>query len=73
MKVKELLALLSQMSANADVVVKGYKEGVDDVVDVTLIQIRRDVYKEWYYGKHDIDKTGPVQAVLIVGPKRQPE
>jgi hypothetical protein len=73
MKVKELLALLSQMPADADAVVKGYEGGVDDVVDVTLIQIRRDVHKEWYYGKHEIDETGDVQAVIISGPKRQPE
>jgi hypothetical protein len=73
MKVNELLALLSQMPANADVVVKGYEEGVDDVVDIALIQIRRDVHKEWYYGKHEVDKTGNIQAVLIAGPKRQPE
>jgi len=73
MKLKELLALLSKMPADADVVVKGYEEGVDDVVEVNLIQIRRDVHSEWYYGKHEVDMGGPVQAVLIVGPKRPPE
>jgi hypothetical protein len=67
MKVNELLALLSQMPANADVVVKGYDEGVDDVVDIALIQIRRDVHKEWYYGKHEIDETSHIQAVLLQG------
>ena len=72
MRVNELIALLSQMPADADVVVKGYEEGVDDVVDVTLVQIRRNVHTEWYYGKHAIDNTGDVQAVFIAGPKRQP-
>lgn len=73
MRVDELIALLTQMPTNADVVVKGYEGGVDDVVDVTLVQIRKDVHQEWYYGKHAIDDTSDVQAVFIAGPKRQPE
>lgn len=73
MKVNELIALLSQMPADADVVVKGYEEGVDDVIEVTLLQIRRDVHEEWYNGKHEIDDTGDVRAVFLAGPERQPE
>jgi len=73
MKVNELIALLSQMPADADVVVEGYEEGVDDVVDITLVQIRRSVHKEWYYGKHAIDDAADVQAVFIAGPERQSE
>lgn len=61
------------MPSDADVVVKGYEEGVDDVVDVNLIRIHRDVNKEWYYGKHEIDDTATVQAILIAGPERQAE
>ena len=73
MKVNELIALRSQVLADTYVVVKGYEDGVDDVVDVKLVQIHRDVYKEWYYGKHEIDSTGEVQALLIAGPERSPE
>lgn len=73
MKVNELIALLSQMPTNADVVVKGYEGGVDDVASVTLVLIRRDVYEEWYYGRHAIDDTGDVLAVFIAGRERQPE
>lgn len=61
------------MPKDANVIVKGYEEGVDDVIDVRLIQICRDVHKEWYYGKHEIDDTGNIQAVYIAGPERQPE
>lgn len=73
MKVNELIALLSQMPGDADVVVKGYEEGVDDVVDVKLVQILRDVHKEWYYGRHAIDNASEVQAVFIAGLERQPD
>jgi hypothetical protein len=71
MKVKDLLALLSQMPADVDVVVKGYEGGVDDVVDVKLVKIKKDVHPEWYYGRHEIDEDGDVQAVFIPREERQ--
>jgi len=73
MKVRELITLLTQMPADADVVVKGYEGGVDDALHVALTRIRRDVNKEWYYGRHEIDETGDVQAVFIAGSTRPPE
>jgi hypothetical protein len=71
MKVKDLLALLSQMPADADVVVKGYEGGVDDVVNVKLVKIKKDVHSEWYYGRHEIDEEGEVQVVYIQREERQ--
>jgi len=71
MKVKDLLTLLSQMPENVDVVVKGYEGGVDDVVNVKLVQIKKDVNAEWYYGRHEIDEDGDVQSVFIQGEERQ--
>ena len=65
MKVINLLTLLSQMPAEADVVVKGYEGGVDDVVNVKLVKIKKDANTEWYYGRHEIDEDGDVQAVFI--------
>jgi len=65
MKAKDLLALLSQMPADADVVVKGYEGGVDDVVNVKLVKIKKDEHSEWYYGRHEIDEDGDTQVVFI--------
>jgi hypothetical protein len=71
MKVKDLLALLSQMPADADVVVKGYEGGVDDVVNVKLVKIKKDVHSEWYYGRHEIDEDGDVQVVFLQREERK--
>lgn len=73
MKVKDLLDLLSQMPADVDVVVKGYEGGADDVVNVKLVKIKKDVHAEWYYGRHEIDENGDVQAVYIQREERQEE
>ena len=73
MKVKDLLDLLSQMPADVDVVVKGYEGGADDVVNVKLVKIKKDVHTEWYYGRHEIDENGDVQAVYIQREERREE
>lgn len=71
MKVKDLLTLLSQMPAEADVVVKGYEGGVDDVINVKIVKIKKNVNDEWYYGKHEINEDGDVRAVYIQREERQ--
>jgi hypothetical protein len=73
MKVKDILALLSQMPADADVVVKGYEGGVDDVVNVKLVKIKKDVHAEWYHGRHEIDEDGDVQAIYFQREERPSE
>jgi hypothetical protein len=71
MKVIELQALLSHLPSEADVVVKGYEGGVDDVVNVSLVKIKKNVNDEWYYGKHAIDEDSDIQAVFIQREERQ--
>ena len=71
MIVKDLPALLSQMPANADVVIKGYEGGVEDVVSIKLVNINKDIHPEWYYGRHEMDEDGNTQAVVIQREERQ--
>jgi hypothetical protein len=71
MKVIDLITLLTQMPEEADVVLKGYEGGVDDVVNVRLVKIKKDINDEWYYGKHEIDEDGNTQAVYIQREERQ--
>jgi len=71
MKVKDLISLLSEMPAQADVVTKGYEGGVDDIVNIQLVKLSRDVHKEWYYGRHEVMGDGDVEAVLIQREERE--
>ncbi len=73
MKVKDLINLLSRMPAEADVIVKGYEGGMDDVINVKLAKIKKDTHTEWHYGRHEIDEDGDVQAVFIQREERQSE
>ena len=71
MKVKDLLTLLSEMPADADVVAKGYEGGVDNIVNIQLVKLKKDVNAEWYYGRHEINEDGAVQAVFIQREERK--
>jgi len=70
MKLKDLLVLLSQLPPDVEVVVKGYEGGLDDVIDVKLVKIKRNVNSDWYYGRHETDDDGDTLAVFIMGENR---
>jgi len=71
MKVKDLLILLSEMPEDADVVAKGYEGGVDDIINIQLVKLNKDVHDEWYYGRHEIKEDGDIQAVFIKREERE--
>jgi len=73
MKVMDLLTLLSEMPADADVVLKGYEGGLVDVLNMKLVKIKKDTNPDWYYGKHEIDEHGDIQAVFIQRDEREAE
>jgi len=53
MKVKELIAKLQEADENLDVVMSGYEGGKEDVEEIEVIKIKKDVNTEWWYGKHE--------------------
>jgi len=69
-KVRKLIEELSKLDPELMVVVRGYEDGVDEVVKCELCNIELDVNKGiWYYGKHNVvseisDKT--VKAVQLI-------
>jgi len=65
-------SLISNAFRGVDVVLKGYEGGVDNVVNVKLVRIKKDVNDEWYYGKHEIDEGGDAQVVYIQREERKP-
>jgi len=70
MKLRDFLGLLSQLPPDADVVIEGYEGGLDDVVDVKVVKIKKNTNSKWYYGRHEIDEDGDTQAVFIIGEER---
>ena len=67
MKVKELIALLQEKDPEVMVVVRGYEDGVDDVIRLDELQLKLNVNEAWYYGSHEEDPDGDTKAVQLVG------
>jgi hypothetical protein len=54
MKVKELIEQLSKLDPELHVFVPGYEGGFSYAGPVSDVKhFALDVYKEWYYGKHE--------------------
>lgn len=65
MTVSELIEQLRQLPPELMVVRGGYEGGLEEVATVGVRTIRLDVNTEWWYGPHEEDRFGEVQAVFI--------
>jgi hypothetical protein len=74
MKVKELIAHLSNLDPELSVYVSGYEGGYDDLVDIQEIHVMRDLNTAdfWWEGAHDYDSRGD-KGVLLPRPNRLPK
>ncbi|MDA3793080.1 MAG: hypothetical protein PF545_05445 [Elusimicrobia bacterium] len=73
MKVNDLIKKLKKLPADSQIVVTGYEGGLADVINTKEISIRRNVNKEWYYGRHEVSSSGEhgaIKAVMIVAEQR---
>ena len=53
MKIKDLIAELQKHDPEMEVVVNGYEGGVGYPSGFEVIKIKKNVNKEWYYGRHE--------------------
>ena len=68
MNTKELIELLSTLPPDMRVVVRGYEDGVDDVQGFRHTRLILNKNKgTWYYGAHEENNNGEVEAVELWG------
>lgn len=68
MNVRELIKTLKNYPPDMEVILSGYEGGYDNVTNVTQRDIKLDVGRAWYYGKHaacDRDEEPDITALLI--------
>ena len=70
MTVKELIAKLSQMPQELPVLLDGYEDGLDDVIDTTVVSVDFDTDREWWYGHHEYNEQSKNQAVYLKSNKK---
>lgn len=54
MTVDELITELRRHPGGLRVYVRGYEEGIDDIIEVEPVKVHRDVHTAWCYGAHEM-------------------
>ena len=65
MNVKELIAVLQKLPEDYMVLVDGYEDGLNELIDSSIIKVELNHYKEWYYGPHKINETSKTKAIYL--------
>ena len=70
MTIKELIQHLQKHPSDTRVVVSGYEDGYNDIIEVKEVILQLNTYTEWYYGQHADAKNGGEKAVFLFGNNR---
>lgn len=64
----ELINDLKQLPPETRIVVSGYEDGINDIIQLKKIKIKLDVNEHWYEGAHsESGSSDGVEAVLLYG------
>jgi len=66
MKVGELITQLQTLDPNSRVMVRGYEDGVNDVLEVRSIRIVKNKNTKWYDGLYAITLDGSGEPVVEI-------
>ncbi len=71
MTIKELKKILQDYDESLHVFIRGYEDGYDDAEKIFLARMKRDVNKEWYLGKHEMNNEDyDCEGIVIDGVKK---
>lgn len=68
MNVRELIEELKQYDPETMVVINGYEGGYSEVKEMSVVDLMKNINKEWYYGPHELAMTkedSDCKAILI--------
>jgi len=68
MTVAELIIKLNQAPHNAKVVVRGYENGYNDILELRSLFVRQNPEAKWYDGEYEkSEATDGIEAIEIYG------
>ncbi|MBA4408984.1 MAG: hypothetical protein Q8S54_13060 [Bacteroidota bacterium] len=68
MTVAELIIRLNQAPPNAKVIVRGYENGYNDVIELKSLFVRPNQEANWYDGEYEkSETTDGIEAIEIYG------
>ena len=68
MTVKELKGKLNDFPDDTLVMVKGYEDGYNDIIEIRKLKIKLNVYEHWYEGAHEeSEDAGAINTIAFLG------
>jgi hypothetical protein len=68
MKAKELIRLLEKLPPDMKIVVRGYEEGYNDIIELKPLQLKHKQDAEWYYGEYlKSEDPDSIEAIELYG------
>lgn len=67
----ELIKNLQKLPAETRIIVSGYEDGFNDIIELKKVKIKKDVNEHWYEGAHsESNESDSIDAVLLFGENR---
>jgi len=70
MKVSELIKNLQKLPQELEVIVNGYENGFDDVIEIELKHIDKNINTNWWDGRHEQNNESKIKAVYLKSNRR---
>jgi hypothetical protein len=71
MTVRELILQLQAVSPETKVVVRGYEEGYNDIQQIKIVKLKKELQPEWYSGEYSESQTkDAIEAIELYGENR---
>lgn len=74
MTVQELIQQLETLPPDTKVVVRGYEDGYNDILQLKLVKIKSNENAHWYEGEYDdSNDEADIDAVNLFGHNKNPK
>ena len=68
MTASELIIMLQKFPPETKIVVRGYEDGYNDIIELRQIKIKHNPDVEWYYGSYsDSKEADAIPAIDLFG------
>lgn len=72
MTAKELIIELQKLSPETKIVVRGYEDGYNDILELKTVKIKATPGSTWYDGEYDVSADGDaVVAIDLFGENKK--